>query len=235
MKIVCRIIVVFALVVVSKLALCQYQDESVFMPKLTGKLFTHNSSIVGNQFFLDNWYKGDIKLRNGIVLKDKDLNYNGYLNKFIWVNNNNLPVILDDYFVSEVHINVNGQEDISFYRIPYKKDQNNNSIQIFAQLLSSNKVRLYAYRQVIKDRSVEVSNKNGTYQKTLVKYVPVYIFIFPDGRSINTSRLSSRRLINLFPENERKGIKLLLRNNNLDIRSEKDLIQFNEILSKNFL
>ncbi|BDX36920.1 hypothetical protein CYCD_02750 [Tenuifilaceae bacterium CYCD] len=226
--------VVVALVVVSKLAMCQYQDESVFMPKLTGKLFAHNSSIVGNQFFLDNWYKGDIKLRNGIVLKDKDLNYNGYLDKFIWVNNNNLPVVLDDYFVSEVHINVNGQEDISFYRIPYKKDQNNDSTKIFAQLLSFNKVRLYAYRQVIKDRSVEVSNKNGTYQKTLVKYVPVYIFIFPDGRSINTSRLSSRRLINLFPENERKGIKLLLRNNNLDIRSEKDLIQFNEILSETF-
>jgi len=228
------VIVIVTLVVRSKIALCQYQDGNVFEPKLSGRPYVHTSNILGSQFYFDNWYKGDIKFENGIILKNKDLNYNGYVNKFIWVNNNNLPVVLDDYFVAEVHIN-KGQEILSFYRIPYKNEQNKDTIQVFAQLLSFNKVKLYAYRQVIKDRSVEVSNKNGTYQKTLVIYNPVYIFIFPDGRSISTNRLSSRKLISLFPENERKDIKLLLRTNNMDIRNEKDLIQFNEILSKSFL
>lgn len=229
------VIVIVTLFVKSKIALCQYQDGNVFEPKLSGRPYVHTSNILGSQFFFDNWYKGDIKFKNGIILKNKDLNYNGYINKFIWVNNNNLPVVLDDYFISEVHININGQEILFFHRIPYNNEQNKDTIEIFAQLLSLNKVKLYAYRQVIKDRSVEVPNKNGTYQKTLVVYKPVYIFIFPDGKSISTSRLSSRKLISLFSENERKGIKLLLRNSNLNIRSEKDLIQFNEILSNHLL
>lgn len=227
-----KILIIIIFIAKVEFAMCQHSDENVFDPKLAGKLFIHNSEIAGNQFFLNNWYKSDIRLRNGVVLKDKYLNYNGYLNKFVWFNNLNKQIILDDYFISEVRINIDSVNSLLFSRIIYVDDKLRDSIEIFAQLLSLGQIKLFAYRKVVKVSNIVVSNQNGSFDKALIEYKPTYIFVMPDGEQVYIDKLSNRKLIKSFPETKRKVIKQTLKDNNLKIKSEEDLMQFNLIYSE---
>lgn len=211
---------------------CQFQGNNIFDPKLSGKIFINDSKVIGNQFFLDKWYNSEIKLNNGNVIKGQLLNYNGYLDKFVWINGKNLSVVIDDYHISEVVFNLDSANSLSFHKIFYKKNQFQDSSLIFAQLLSDNKLRLYVYRQVRKSKTVELTNETVNFRKILIEPKPVYIFIIPNGLQISLSKLSNRMLIRAFPENYRKSIKKLLMRNKLRIRVEKDLVKFDAVFGE---
>lgn len=212
-----------------RVALSQNSNEN-FEPKLTGKLFIYDLRIMGSQFLFENWVKGDIRLYNGMILKNKLLNYNGYINKFVWINDLNLSIILDDNYISQVNLNVDSLNVLLFSKIFYLKD----SLEIFAQRISDDKIKLYVYRQIKKDKEVEISKDRDCYRKILLKCNPAYIFIFPNQKQITISKLSNRLIIKAFPPSDQHAVKDVLVKNNLKIKSEKDLILFNALLSKVF-
>lgn len=231
MKRSCIIIFVFIILLANNNFVLAQNDRNEFEPKLSGKLFDQDPRIMGSQFFLEHWVKSDVKLSNGVVLKNKLLNYNGYLNKFIWINDLNLSVILDDYLITEVKLYIDSLNAISFTKIYSTKD----SLRVFAELISDDKIKLYAHRQVIKDQDVDVSKGENYYRKILVKNQPIYFLNFPNQRQIIVSRLTSRNIIRAFPANEQQIVKDILHKHRLRIKSEKDLIRFNFLLGEVFI
>jgi len=225
---------IFLFIIFAKIetACCQQNSESFFDPRLSGRLFINDSKILGNQFLLKDWFKSEIKFKNGIILRDKYLNYNGYLDKFIWVNDINLTVVLDDYDISEISIYTDSLESMVFKKILFKNDYQNDSVPIFAQLISFDRIKLYAYHQIVKDGSVEISNDKGVYRKIRVEYKPIYFFVFPDGTQVKFSKLSNRKIIDSFGENLQEIVKKTIKINNVRIKSELDLIKFNILLNK---
>jgi len=207
----------------------QKSGESIFDPKLMGKFFIYDSNIIGEQYFTKQWCKSDIKLNNGIIIRDKYLKYNCYLSKFIHLNDSNIQVQVDDAFIDEVKLKLENQSEVVFRKIWYRGVNQRDSVRAFVQVLSVDKNMLFAHRLVVNDKPENVATPSGTYLKTRVKAKPVYIFKLKDGKDVVISRLRTKVVINSFAANS-ISIKELVKKNRLKIRNEYDLVRLNSFL-----
>ncbi len=217
------------MVAISSSVNAQNSGASIFEPKLTGKLFIYDSNIIGEQYFSKQWCKGDLKLNNGLIIRDEYLKYNCYLSKFIHLNDSNIQVELDDALIDEVTFFVEKGNKTVFRKIWYKSLNQKDSIRAFAQVLSEDKNLLIVHRLVVNDKNENVTTSSGTYSKTRVMQKPLYIFKLRDGRDVVISSLRTKSVINSFANNS-INVKELMKKNRLKIRNEYDLVRLNYIL-----
>lgn len=217
------------IVVINSQVNAQKSGESIFDPKLTGRLFVYDYNIIGEQFFLKHWTKSDIKLSNGAIIKDKYLKYNCYSSKFIHLNDSNIQVEVDDAFIDEVTLKLEKDDKVVFQRIWFRGINQKDSVRVFAQILSEDKNMLFVHRLVVNDKHENVVTSAGTYSKTRVREKNSYIFKLRNGNDIVISRLRTKSVINSFASYS-LDIKALVKKNRLKIRNEYDLVRLNYFL-----
>ena len=209
--------------------------NEVFGAKLKGQVYTGMAGLIGDEFFNENYVKGDVFLENGEVANNQLLRYNGRVDGVLLFPEPSMggtEILLDKYFVKGFCLkNINGNSNICFTKIKIANEFSSDSSQVYGQVLYRNKLSLYSYRRYAFIE--EVQGYSGNEQIAFKKYGPSFIYYFqlPNGNTIGFKKFKKRNLYALFP-GKKKTLRKLFRDNHMRrFRDEQDLVKVSEILN----
>ncbi len=195
--------------------------------KLTGEIISSTVTPSSNYYY--DWDYADIVFNNGETVINKKLRYDGYLNEMIWLTPDEKLVKIEKENIKEVNFK---KLHASFRQISIKTLS--DSIKIFAEVLYENKISLFVYRKIKLEKIDMVNENNIIYPKNNFSYSPVYYVKFPDSQSIHSfTRINMNSFRGLF-ELRRDEVKKLLKQNHVNIKSEKDFVAALRLIEKNY-
>ncbi len=199
------------------------QSINASEPQLAGEFFTEQQNFAGSQYFNENWIIADVKLRNGEVVHQQSLKYNGFTDDFIWLEpTTNRQVKLDKYLISEVNFYTSSEDCITFVlwndNYPYDSHLHNS----FVQVLYSSNISVYAKRNVVQTTRMENVFINGKSHKRILLSSNTVYYINVNNRVLPV-RLNRRSFCSALSKSTKQCLKEL-RRNRIRIRSEKDII-----------
>jgi hypothetical protein len=214
-------------------ALCRCDSlyGEIVEPKLTGDLFLEQKTGTVSPFYIDDWLDGTIQLSNDGTVKNKNLKYNGHIDRVIWQTMNLQQVKLDKESVEAFTLYDKVQHlSYVFQKITIKEELAADSINVYAQLLYKNNISLYAYRKVVLTRTNE--EQKNRYITEVYEKRTFYYIKFPDNKTSGFRRISKRNILKLFPEKKDQVINLLSAAKQHKFKTEEDLIQVAELLNR---
>ena len=177
--------------------------DSVFEPKLRGKIYEMPTGYKGSQYYNDEWANADILLTNSEVACNKLLRYNG--------------------FIDEFRLKNFGGKTIRFKRIEAKLPMIADSVEIFVEVLAESQSSCYVYRKIIV-KGYDLKDIAGkTYISNDLVAQPLYFLILPDKEVVVFRRINKRGILKAMPEKYRMPVKELLQKNHLSLRNEENL------------
>jgi hypothetical protein len=154
----------------------------------------------GNQYFCD-WTKGDVMLKNGIIIPNIFLRYDKYADELIWLRETDFKAgilprgDIRGFVIFNEQKEARAEFELRKIRLPYKPD----SSEIFLQLLAKGKLELFAYRKVIQSGSDYILRDDNRY------------LVFSNGNSYFVG--ASKRLLFKVPGIDVAKMKSVLKTN----------------------
>ncbi|MEI6061341.1 MAG: hypothetical protein WCR72_11575 [Bacteroidota bacterium] len=199
--------------------------DSIFEPKLRGRIYQAKTGIEGNQFYNNEWSVSDIRLVSGETVFKKQLKYNVLLDEVIWLQAGTYnQVKLEKQFINEFSLENEKGEIGWFRRIHTKLPSMVDSADIFVQVLSEKAFALCVFRAVRVEGAVHNVNGVDLYIDKITPE-PQYILVLPDRQTIFFKRISKRALAKALPEKYKSVFKEAIQLNRLSVRTEADLIK----------
>jgi hypothetical protein len=202
--------------------------DGYFEQGLSGMVNAPPRRPIGNQHYpSEDWIRGNVLLENDIVVKNKLLRYNGYLDDLFWLSEGDYQQVqLDKKLIREFELLLPGNLSPSqFRRIQVNAPLYIGKSEIFGELLHEGEhLSLYAYRRIIETTRGDYVVGNKLYGGMLVKPSHLYFFVLHDGSTQVIRRIRRRSILDLFPEN-RNEIRNIIRDNKIWIRTGKDLTE----------
>jgi hypothetical protein len=207
------------------------QSDSLFQTKLTGEAFVEYRGFRGEQYFNAEWAESDILLSTKEMVHGAKLKYNGMFDEVVWLNTN-IPGLykLDRPLIKEFWLNKIASQPIHFKRINVNDSTMRHS-DIYAEVAVEGKVSLYIQRKISVTDVLAIPHDGKLYPLKFIGPTPVYYVKFPTGTYSVMNRLSRRLFIKLFPE-QKKLITRLVRQNDIDLRTENGLSEIINLLNK---
>lgn len=198
--------------------------DTLFLPKLTGDFFYESKKYVGDQYYNNDWVKGDILLSTGEMIYDKTLKYNGLFDELIWLNTNNYGKFkLDKSFIKEFWLKNIQDSAIHFKQISVLNTTSSIQQDIFVEVALQGKMSLFIQRKISVMGSQTIFKDNVLKLYEYVYKTPIYYIKTPSGAYLNLSKIRSKEFSNLFAENK-KLIQKHIRTKHLIVRTESDLL-----------
>jgi hypothetical protein len=203
----------------------------VFEPPLCGEVYSIPKGFSGNQYFNKDWLAGDIVLDNDDTANNKLLKYNGFLDELIWLDSaNNRQVKLEKHFIREFSLKMPGARVFRFKRIQERQLITGNSSDIFVEVLSENAASLYVQR-IIATRGITTKYIEGKdYSLDHLEPQPKYFLVLPNRQTVVFRWINKRSFLRTLPGSYAKTIKNIVREQNLPLRSEKQLAEIVKLL-----
>ncbi|MBN1186158.1 MAG: hypothetical protein JXB49_28015 [Bacteroidales bacterium] len=186
--------------------------EEYFEEKLTAKIFVYSYSGNTIQYF-NEWLKGDIYLKDGNVVKNKNLRYRGFGDQLIWARNSDFQTgIIDrDNINGFVLYNKDNSVFATFKNLNIKNENDKNDNFQYLQVLAEGDLSFYVFRRI--------SMQNST-EKMFVDYI---YYMYVNDKFIPV-KLRRTILCRLLPQ-DKALIKSIIRKNRLNTRNETDMIK----------
>jgi hypothetical protein len=215
---------------------CNHTNDQhlLFEPVLTGKNFQPHKTI-GNQYFKNTWYLGDVFLVNGEVVTNRELAYNGYLDELIWKEVSKLSLVcLDKESITKFILYENNRNQRFVFRhLQGTLENQAGSLDLFAQVIKDDSVEVYATRRIELDEKIEIEVEGVTIRNDkIINSAPVYILELPEHRFLILNKLNRKSFYNLFPEHQAE-IKLFLNQHHASLKTENDLLKIIRLLESN--
>lgn len=230
------IIILFACVATicsngQKVAFCDCDSlySKMAEPRLTGDLFVDKIKSPVSPYFIDDWLDGTILLSNSVTVKSKNLRYNGYIDRLIWLTKDFKQVKLDKEMVDGFSLqDIKTGETYHFRKIKIMEQFALDSAIVYAQVLYENHMSLFAYRKM-------ALNNPGVTQSTqnifdLFEKEPAYYFKFHDDKLAEVRHIKKRNITKLFPGKEEQVKNLLSAAKQHRVKTEEDLIKIAKLL-----
>lgn len=201
-------------------------------PKLIGDLYQSPlpMSSVGSQFLFDDWQNGDVYLFNKSIVRNKDLKYNAYFDRLIWLTPlDHQQVQIDNDYIEGFCLYDKSGVTRCFRKVPVKYDLAFDSVSVFGEVLYENSISLFVCRKVVVDES-EVTSADS-YRDTY-KLSSLYLYKLKNGRTIGFRRYKKRDIIALFPDKKERIIAKLRELKQHRLRTEADLIEITKVLNE---
>lgn len=199
--------------------------DTVFSPKLTGESFFENKQYIGEQYFNNDWERGDILLSTGEMVYNKRLKYNGLFDEVIWMNDTNFGKYqLDKSSISDFWLNSTTGKTIHFKHINIDDTTGGHAIDIFTQVGVEGKVSLYIQRKISITGEANVYINNSLFYFNNIGESPLYFIKNTSNHFTKLSRISQKVLLKVFPE-KKKEIAKMMSDNHLNLKTESDLIK----------
>jgi hypothetical protein len=209
---------------------CDSLDREITEPKLIGDVFLNQTTGTVSQYFMNEWLYGIIYLSNHMIVPNKILRYNGYLDRLIWLTDNYQHIKLDKESIDGFCL-FDRYDDKSYYfqKIRIKEELSSDSTMVYAQLLCKGNISLFAYRKVVHSGTTE--GQDYQYMIDEFEKKTFYYFKFPNNTSAGFRHISKRNIVKAFPGQKNQVLNLLRTGNQHSFKTEEDLIQIAELLN----
>jgi hypothetical protein len=171
---------------------------------LTGELFTPAIKPDPATYFNPEWLAADLYLSNGEIVRNKLIKYNGLLDELLWKEPKSGNIIkLDKEPIMKFHfLNLKGDTTIYFRKINIKRNALSDSGEVFGELIYD-KGNSLCILHTFNIKGTEIVRSNGTiFERTIYEKIPIYVFMFPKGKTFITRNLNRRSFSTICPENK---------------------------------
>jgi hypothetical protein len=206
--------------------------EALFKARLSGEVYTPPVIHSGSQWFIGEWAIGSVKLITGEKVSDVMLRYNGYLDELFWLTPSTFEQVrLDKNLIRQFEMN----DPASGERLIFMNLEVNNmlapgAIQVFAQLLYYGDISLYVHRKIRETGATTSTMVGGRLVARRILGLDYQYYLCGRSELPETLQPNRRSLLRAFPEH-RSQIRLALRQNNIRIRNEAQLIDAIKIIN----
>jgi hypothetical protein len=211
---------------------CDTLLTKITEPKLIGDLFQQQQIGVGSQYYIGDWLKGDVLLDNNYVVKNKNLRYNAFFDRLIWLTPESFQQVkLDPGLVQGFSLTTKLGSTISFKKIKIKDEVRitSDSVFIYAQVLLESNVSLFAHRK-IEITGNEIA-QGGTHFLDVYTLKNIYYFKFSNGKTIGFKRFRKHDIIKMFPDKKEIIKGKLKEAGQHRFNTEADLVNVTRVLS----
>ncbi len=180
---------------------CGFRNEDISDPRLAGEFFVPDLPPDTLTYFNNIWLIGDIKLTDGGIVRNILLKYNSLLDELFWLENESKRTIKLDKEAVQKFLFHDYQHNTSAYfeKITVKPDLLADSIDVFGELISHDKVSLYQFHAYIVEGREQYYREGVAYQKIKYAPQPVYFFRFMNNKTVGLKELNRKNLYTLSP------------------------------------
>jgi hypothetical protein len=195
--------------------------DTLFEQKLAGrKVGLYPGHSIGSSYLNDEWCNGDIRLKTGNVVKNKQLKYNSLTDELLWLRPLDYSMILlEKEQILSFSINLPDIQTLQFKNMIVDSTDSEGK---FCQVLYEGRYRLYCQRRVICKEYVERKGDYSTYLIPVLKKAPVYLIMEGTGKIIRLRKISNKELTLNYPY-DKKSLKKMLSDLNMRLKTETDL------------
>ncbi len=200
---------------------------------LSGELLTSSSyqpDIV--TYFNREWLSGDIFLKDGGKLGNKNIRYNSLLDELFCLEPESNQILkLDKEAIQQFHFyNFQGDTSVYFKKFRIKKNLSVDSADVFVQELYHGNLSLYIIRSFYFDHREVVRVNNSYLLKDIYKLEPVYFLEYSNNRIIEFKVFARKSLLTHFPEKKDQIKKFFRESPSFRVKSESGLIELMKVL-----
>jgi hypothetical protein len=196
--------------------------SQISAPKLTGEVYIQEIKSSVSPCFINYWCPGKVFLENGGEVQCKNLKYDSYLDRLIWLNDNLLQVKLDKETIKGFCLDDKVTGRHTFIKISPSNRSSSNQF-IFSEELFVNKLGLFAFRKAELIRTDELRKRQNVFEE--FEKQTVYYFQLPDQKQLTFSHIRKKSILDLFPDKRSEIQKALTAHGIHRIVTEADLIR----------
>jgi len=208
-------------------------NETITEPFLSGELFSPDLPPDITTYFNREWLSGDIRLTDGRIVRNKKIKYNGLFDELFWLEpESNLTIKLDKEGILQFHfLNYQGDTSVYFRKLKIKRDNFNDSIEIFGQELFHGNLSLYVIHSFY-FKGTEIVPKNKKYiLKDIYIEEPVYYIKFLNNKVVGFKRFSRKNVYAFVPDKKEQIRKFLRESIPGKIKNNQEIIGLVQFLS----
>jgi len=206
--------------------------DSTFSAELTGEFFFESKQYIGEQYFNNDWWDGDVLLSSGQRVNGKLLKYNGLFDELIWLNNSNYGKFkLDKLSVDEFWMRKKTGDTIHFKRINVGDTTSIHRMGIYTEVMVTGTLSLCIQRK-ISAVGYEDEYKNkvlGRYYN--LKSKPLYYIKLPENQYLLINKLSNTSFLKLFPD-KKDALSKIIRDNHFNAKNENEFVKLIELINR---
>ena len=206
--------------------------DSISKPKLTGETWFEPKGYKREQFFNKFWMLSDIILTTGETVYGEKVKYNGFLDELIWVNSTlNQQFKLDKQLIREFRLKTEQGQITYFKKIKIiKQGSTNQQSDVFAEVEVEGKISIYIRRQISIVNIEDITIDGIHCQQGIIKPTPQYYLKLLSSGFMLLEKIKLKSLIQLLPI-QKKQLVLVMRKNNLKLKTEEDLVKLIKLLN----
>jgi len=215
--------------------ICNCPDPNEVYPEtpISGEFFEPASTPDIATFFNKDWLPGNINLKDGRIIRNKNIRYNGLLDElFLFAPELNKVIKLDKEAILQFHfLNSQGDTKVYFRKISVKRDIFTDSAEIFVQEIKEGKLSLLIFHSYY-SAGKEIVRMNKTYYlKEIYKEEPVYYLSFPDKTLVEFRRFSRKNLYTSLSDKKDQIRQYFRQSISGKIRTGQEILDFIRFLS----
>lgn len=206
--------------------------DSISKTKLTGETWFEQKGYKGEQFFNMAWMECDILLTTGEMVYGEKVKYNGLLDELIWANSTiNQQFKLDKPLIKEFWLKTEQGQITHFIQIKINKPTSiHQQSNFFAEVEVEGKLSFYIQRKISVVNKEDVTIDGNLYREETIKPTPHYYLKLPSSDYLLLEKIKLKSFTQLF-QSQKKQIENVMKNNNLKLKTEKDLIKLIKLLN----
>jgi hypothetical protein len=206
--------------------------DSISQTKLTGETWFEQKGYKGEQFFNKTWMLSDIILTTGETVYGVEVKYNGFLDELIWVNPTlNQQFKLDKQLIKEFSLKTKQGQLTHFKRLKIiKPGSTNRQSDLFAEVEVEGKISIYIQRKISVVNTDYITIDGIPSQEEIIKPTPQYFLKFLSSDFMQLEKIKLKLLMQLLPT-QKQQIDLVMRKNNLKLKTEQDLVKLIKLLN----
>jgi hypothetical protein len=203
-------------------------NEIAAEPYLSGELFATSSTPDIVTYFNRDWLSGDIWLADGGIIRNIKIRYNGLLDELFCLEpESNRIIKLDKEAIFQFHfLNFQGDTSVYFRKLKVKRDNYNDSIEIFAQEIYNRNLSLFILHSFYFLRRETVPMNKSYTLKDIYKEEPVYYLRYLNNPVVEFKRFSRKNLYSFMPDKENQIRKYFRDSMSGKIKTNQEVMNF---------
>lgn len=198
-------------------------------PKIKGARIIPFPSYNGSPYLTENWLPGKIELTTGEIIDSLHIRYSSYKDELFYYNSEAACQInIDKATLNGFEFtDIDGRDRI-FRKLFF---ESYTKTYRFFEILSSGSISIVAHRKTGLNTTTAYHDKSGILKN--MEYVPEHqLYFYSKEQGYSNVKPNTASFLSKFEKSSQKPIKRLLRKNRIKIKTENELIQAWEMISK---
>ncbi len=200
--------------------------DNLHKPVLYGEVLGAQTEVTGSRFLNDAWVSGAVYLKNGSVVRDILIRYDGYTDHLQWYNQgaNKIVIVEKAAIQSFTMPGLAASDSLVFVKKMLNIPSVSGQTAGYVQVLYEENSRLYVLRRIVQAGVQRATRNNVMVELPVLQKRPVYYFEGADGSITQFQRINRSVLYGLvsIPRSE---VRRILYQHGLTAKEEADFVK----------